>query len=172
MNRFSKIFALSLLLAQSVFAQGRRDFWDLEPIRYADTIATDRLAMLAKKIEDRKLAGQPSHGLKALEFVLDELNVSRESQVLVFSKTSLQISRITPKNPRSLYFSENTYVGYVPGGAVEVISHDAVLGPVFYLVEPDKDDALRIQRDTRFMPRKAVIRSCSWAHTMWRMKHL
>ncbi|MFN7341731.1 MAG: hypothetical protein ACK5TA_00180, partial [bacterium] len=46
MNRFSKIFALSLLLAQSVFAQGRRDFWDLEPIRYADTIASDRLAML------------------------------------------------------------------------------------------------------------------------------
>lgn len=148
MNGFSKIFALSLLWAQSALAQGGRDFWDLEPIRYSDTIATDRLAVLAKKIEERKLAGQPGHGLKALEFVLAELNVPKESQVLVFSKTSLQISRITPKNPRSLYFSENAYVGYVPGGAVEVISHDAVLGPVFYLVEPDKDDALRIERDT------------------------
>jgi hypothetical protein len=148
MNSFPKTFALSLLLAQSVFAQGGRDFWDLEPIRYSDTIATDRLAVLAKKLEERKLEGQSGHGLKALEFVLTELDVPKESQVLVFSKTSLQNSRITPKNPRSLYFSENTYVGYVPGGAVEVISHDAVLGPVFYLVEPDKDDAMRIERDT------------------------
>ena len=86
MNWCSKIFAISFIWAQNTFAQGGRDFWDLEPIRYSDTIATDRLAVLAKKIEERKLAGQPGHGLKALEFVLDELNVPKESQVLVFPK--------------------------------------------------------------------------------------
>ncbi|MES2982755.1 MAG: hypothetical protein V4727_10620 [Verrucomicrobiota bacterium] len=147
-NRLLKIFALSLFGVQCVLAQGKTDFWDLEPIRYSDTLPTDRLAVLAKKLEERKLAGQPRQGLKALEFVLAELNVPKESQVLVFSKTSLQNSRITPRNPRSLYFSENAYVGYVPGGAVEAIVHDAVLGPVYYLVEPDKDGAMRIERDT------------------------
>ncbi len=147
-NAVLKLLALSLLLVQGVLAQGSRDFWDLEPIRYSDTLPTDRLAGLAKMLEERKLEGQPGQGLKALEFVLDYLNVPKESQVLVFSKTSLQNSRITPRNPRSLYFSENAYVGYVPGGAVEVIAHDAVLGPVFYLVEPDKDGAMRIERDT------------------------
>jgi hypothetical protein len=147
-NPLLKYFALSLFGLQGVLAQGNRDFWDLEPIRYSDTMPTDRLAGLVKKLEERKLEGQPGQGLKALEFVLDYLNVPRESQVLVFSKTSLQISRITPQNPRSLYFSENAYVGYVPGGAVEVIAHDAVLGPVFYLVESDKDGAMKIERDT------------------------
>jgi hypothetical protein len=147
-NPLLKYFALSLFGLQGVFAQGNRDFWDLEPIRYSDTMPTDRLAGLVKKLEERKLEGQPGQGLKALEFVLDYLNVPKESQVLVFSKTSLQISRITPQNPRSLYFSENAYVGYVPGGAVEVIAHDAVLGPVFYLVESDKDGAMKIERDT------------------------
>ncbi len=147
-NLLLKIFALNLFWLQCVLAQGNRDFWDLEPIRYSDTMPTDRLAFLAKKLEERKLEGQPGQGLKALEFVLEYLNVPKESQVLVFSKTSLQISRITPQNPRSLYFSENAYVGYVPGGAVEVIAHDAVLGPVFYLVEPDKDGAMKIERDT------------------------
>ena len=143
-----KIFALSLFGVQGVLAQGKKDFWDLEPIRYSDTTPTDRLSLLAKKLEERKLAGQPGHGLKALEFILAELDVPKESQVLVFSKTSLQNSRITPQNPRCLFFSENAYVGYVPGGAIEAIVHDAVLGPVFYLVEPDKDGVLKVERDT------------------------
>lgn len=147
-NPLLKCFALNLLWIQGALAQGNTDFWDLEPIRYSDTMATDRLAGLVKKLEERKAEGQPGQGLKALEFILEYLNVPKESQVLVFSKTSLQISRITPQNPRSLFFSENAYVGYVPGGAVEVIAHDAVLGPVFYLVEPDKDGAMRIERDT------------------------
>lgn len=133
---------------QDAAAQAKRDFWDLEPIRYSDTMATDPLAKLAKKLEDGGLKGEVGHGLKVLEFVLSELKVPKESQVLVFSKTSLQNSRISPQNPRCLFFSENAYVGYVPGGAVEVIVHDAVLGPVFYLVEPDSDGKLNIERDT------------------------
>jgi hypothetical protein len=47
-----------------------------------------------------------------------------------------------------LYFSENAYAGYVPGGTIEVIIQDPVLGPVFYFVEPDRDGAIKIERDT------------------------
>jgi hypothetical protein len=147
-NTWLTLFALGLLGFQGLQAQGKRDFWDLEPIRYSDTLATDRLAVLAEKLESGKMAGQSGYGLKALEFVLEYLDIPKESQVLVFSKTSLQNSRISPKSPRSLYFSENAYVGYVPGGSVEVIVHDPVLGPVFYLIEQDKDGLMRIERDT------------------------
>ncbi|MFT4638052.1 MAG: hypothetical protein ACI8T1_001370 [Verrucomicrobiales bacterium] len=55
-----------------------------------------------------------------------------ESQVLVYSKTSLQIDRISPRRPRALYFSEDIYVGWTQGGDVEIISTDPNLGPVFY----------------------------------------
>ena len=55
--------------------------------------------------------------------------------MLVFSKTSHQNPLIHPSNPRSLYFSENAYVGYVPGGDIEAIIQDPVLGPVYYLIE-------------------------------------
>ncbi|MCU0798022.1 MAG: hypothetical protein MUF31_19045, partial [Akkermansiaceae bacterium] len=72
-----------------------------------------------------------------------------ESQILVFSKTSKQIGRIRPDQPRAIYFSLDSYVGYVPGGAVEVITQDPVLGPVFYLVEREgaRVDVVRDRSD-------------------------
>ena len=46
------------------------------------------------------------------------------SQLLLFSASSLQSEIINPRNPRALYFNEDTYVGFVPGGKIEVISMD------------------------------------------------
>jgi hypothetical protein len=68
--------------------------------------------------------------------------------VLVFSKTSLQNSRITPRSPRALYFSEEAYVGYVPGGEIEAIVQDPLLGAVFYLIGAGGPEGLKIERDT------------------------
>jgi hypothetical protein len=53
-----------------------------------------------------------------LEAVLDALAVPVASQTLVFSKTSLQQARISPRNPRAIYFNDDIYVGYVRGGDV------------------------------------------------------
>ena len=50
----------------------------------------------------------------------------------MFSKTSLQRGRIRPEQPRALYFSESMYVGWVPGGLIELAAIDPQLGPVFY----------------------------------------
>jgi hypothetical protein len=52
--------------------------------------------------------------------------------VAVFSKTSLQRGRIRPQRPRVIYFSDSAYVGWVPGGWVEITTVDPLLGPVFY----------------------------------------
>ena len=79
--------------------------------------------------------------------MLAELRVPEESQILVFSKTSHQNSLIQPNNPRALYFSENAYVGYVPGGDIEAIIQDSLLGPVYYLIEAGGTGGLEIERD-------------------------
>jgi hypothetical protein len=142
--------ALSLLIGAQpdLRAQAHVDFWDRAPIRYSDTPPTDRLAKLAAGLESGQQSYQGSGGLDRLHFVLEALDVPPESQVLVFSKTSLQNPHIDPGNPRALFFSENTYVGYIPGGAIEVISQDPVLGPIFYVVEAGEKGEPRIERDT------------------------
>ena len=69
-----------------------------------------------------------------LSILLRRLNIPVESQILVFSTTSLQLSKISPRNPRAIYFSNNVYVGYVPGGMLEIIGIDPELGAIPYLL--------------------------------------
>lgn len=128
-------------------AAGAEDFWDLAPIRYSDTAPGDALAALAADLATGKTKVEGETGLERLRFVLKTLHVPEDSQVLVFSKTSHQNSLIRPDNPRALYFSENVYVGYVPGGKIEAIVQDSSLGPVFYLISAGDDGALEIERD-------------------------
>ena len=111
-------------------------------------MATDILAKLAGKLVSGEEKMEGMNGIERLDFVLKTLNVPVESQVLVFSKTSLQNGLIHPKNPRSLYFSEDAYVGYVPGGDIEAIVQDSVLGPVYYLIGSHHEKGLEIERDT------------------------
>lgn len=67
-----------------------------------------------------------------LASVLRELKIPQASQVLVFSKTSLQNAHISPRTPRAVYFNEECYVGWVQGGVLELIGMDGVRGPQFY----------------------------------------
>lgn len=62
--------------------------------------------------------------------------VPEASQVLVFSKTSMQSGRINPNNPRAIYFSDDYYVGYVPGGLIEISDADPEEGTGFYALDP------------------------------------
>jgi len=124
------------------------DVWDLPPLRYSDTPPSDAVAGLAARLRSGELVVAGKSPLEKLRFVLEVLDVPESSQVLVFSKTSKQIGKIHPRNPRCLFFSENAYVGYVPGGAIEVIVEDPLLGPVFYLVETGGAQGLEVARDT------------------------
>ena len=135
------------LLFLTLPALAGSDFWELPPIRYSDTAAANTLTKLAADLSSgaRKING--TTGLERLKFVLAALRVPEESQVLVFSKTSHQNPLIHPDNPRSLYFSENAYVGYVPGGDIEAIIQDPLLGPVYYLIEAGGTGGLKIERD-------------------------
>ncbi|MGE0814198.1 MAG: hypothetical protein AB7O28_22835 [Vicinamibacterales bacterium] len=70
-----------------------------------------------------------------LSAVLAALDVSADSQMLVFSKTSVQAARISPEHPRAIYFGDDVMVAHVPGApSLEAIAIDPARGPVFYTV--------------------------------------
>lgn len=142
-----RIIASAFLFTVPLHAQV--DLWDLPPLRYSDTAATDELTQLASDWQSGKRTLQGTTELARVREILAALRVPESSQILVFSKTSKQNSLIHPGNPRALYFSNNCYCGYVPGGAMEVIIHDAVLGPVFYLIDlGHAQKAPVVERDT------------------------
>lgn len=133
---------LAVIALGSATAVVATDLWDLPPLRYSDTPSTDPIAKAGPAIKG-------STPMETLRFVLKLLDIPEESQVLVFSKTSKQNALIHPGNPRALFFNENSYVGYVPGGNIEVIAHDDLLGSVFHVIVPgDGDRAPIITRDT------------------------
>jgi len=94
------------------------------------------ISLLARKLTDEhaRFSGSDKEVLCAL---LRELHVPVESQMLVFSKTSLEARLINPGNPRALYFSDSVYVGWVPGGLIEAVSFDPHQGAVFFGLDPD-----------------------------------
>jgi hypothetical protein len=73
-----------------------------------------------------------------LDGLLQALDIDTSSQVLVFSKSSLKQRFIEAANPRSLFFTDEVYVGFVPGSnSVEIAAMDPLLGPVFFDVRQD-----------------------------------
>ncbi len=83
---------------------------------------------------------------------LAALDIPPSSQLLVFSKTSLQLGLISPSNPRAIYFNEEISVGYIPGGKIEVASVDPRLGAIFHIFEiPRGERPLEVTRSRRCM---------------------
>ena len=95
-----------------------------------------------------------------LPAVLKELKISTASQMLVFSKTSLQRERITPKTPRAVFFNDDVYVGFIPGSPkLEVSVADPALGGVFYTVEQTKVDRPKFVRTDQCLECHASAKS-------------
>lgn len=87
-----------------------------------------------------------------LKKFLAALKIPASSQLLLFSKTSLQLNRIQIHNPRAIYFNEEVSVGYIPGGKIEVASVDPDLGAVFHIFAvPNRLENLKVERSTRCM---------------------
>ena len=101
----------------------------------ATAAPADPIAQLQTELDQGKarLSYDPAHGY--LQSVLDALKIPVDSQGLVFSKTSLHASLISPEAPRAIYFNDDVYVGWVRNAQVlEIASVDPVKGPVFYLL--------------------------------------
>lgn len=111
------------------------------PINYRTDPVTDPVAQLQERVNKGEvhLEFDQQHGY--LQSVLDALKIPVSSQSLVFSKTSFQYRKISPKTPRALYFNDDVYVGFVQGGkALEFVSFDPKQGAIFYLLSQQKTE--------------------------------
>src|SRR5687768_996122 len=112
-----------------------------------DGKADDPVARLDDQLQrgELRLVREPVRGY--LRSVLAALNVPESSQVLVFSKTSFQASRISPSNPRAIFFNDSVSVGWVRGGDVlEFTAQDPRQGTIFYTLDQTTDPP-RISRN-------------------------
>lgn len=124
------VFAIPFFGAPRVLAQYS---FDEAPIRYNRSTATDRVARLAAKMDSGEIKLEADDQGDYLAAVLKELEIPISSQALVFSKTSLQVHRISPETPRAIYFNDDVYVGWVQDGyMIEFAAMDDSLGGVFY----------------------------------------
>jgi hypothetical protein len=134
-----RLLAATLALRGTLGAQNHEPFED-PPINYSTTVPVDAVsrlnAAMAKQAEE--IRGWPAR--RRLRWLLEQLQVPVESQLLVFGKTSLQRGLISPGNPRALYFSDEAYVGWVPGGAIEITVFDPVLGATFYVLDAQQPE--------------------------------
>ncbi|HMF98639.1 MAG TPA: hypothetical protein VKE96_30270 [Vicinamibacterales bacterium] len=117
-----------------------------------------------RRLNDALVAGEArlefdgDKGRGYLTAVLDALRVGAESQVLVFSETSNQATRINPAHPRAIYFNDRVAVGWVPGTEIlELATQDAEQGVVFYTLAQKADAAPRFTHRT----------DCLLCHLTW-----
>jgi len=97
------------------------------------------------------LAADLGAGARALEFraragylgsLLDALEVPVESQIVVFSKTSLQSPLVSARNPRAIYFNDDVAVAWMNSGFIEIAAQDPARGTVFYVLpQQERRDA-------------------------------
>jgi hypothetical protein len=125
------------------------DEFDREPIRYSTARANNVVSRLQERLDAGAAALKFENDHGYLRSFLQALDVPASSQMLVFSKTSLQRERITPKTPRALYFNDDVYVGFCQQGAVlEISAVDPNLGTVFYTLDQEPVARPKLTRQT------------------------
>jgi hypothetical protein len=136
-----------LLLALGVSRAG--DDFERAPIEYSKSTPHNAVSELQSKLDAGEATLSFEKGKGYLSAVLTALNIPVESQTLVFSKTSLQRSRISPRTPRAIYFNDDVYVGFCRAGEVmEVAVADPQLGAVFYTIDQKQADQPKFTRQT------------------------
>lgn len=111
-------------------------------IKYSSSPLSNVVDDVNKRIQDGsvRLTSEGRSGF--LRSALDALQIPVDSQLLVFSRASLQGKLINEQNPRALFFNERVALGWVRGGEViEVAAHDETAGVVFYTLDQRSDSA-------------------------------
>lgn len=122
---------------------------DRDPINYSTAEAHNAVERLQERLEHGKTKLSYEEGTGYLRSVLRELEVPVSSQMLVFSKTSLQRQRISPRSPRAIYFGEDSYIGFCQkGDLIEVTAVDPQLGSVYYSLDQQETEKPRFRRQT------------------------
>ena len=117
-------------------------------MNYSGAVLADPVARLQERLDREEAELEfDDIGQGYLASVLGELGVDPSSQVLVFSRTSVQIGFITPATPRAVYYADDVYVAWPPGAPeIEIASMDPNLGPVFYTLSQEDTAEVRFER--------------------------
>lgn len=117
-------------------------------IGYGIRPARDPVANLIADIQAGKVQLKFEGPEGYLHSLLDALKIPIESQMAVFSRTSVQAPLIGPSNPRKLYFNDTAVVGYVGGGFIEMAAQDPEQGMSFYMMQQlEAEKPFVIKRD-------------------------
>ncbi len=147
-RRWPLIAAILLLFAGWTKPAAAVDI-DRDPINYSSAEASNTVERLQQRLDEGQTELTYEDGRGYLRSLLRELNVPQSSQMLVFSKTSLQRQRINPRTPRAIYFGDDAYVGFCQkGDLIEVSAVDPQLGSVFYSLSQKKTDKPQFKRQT------------------------
>jgi len=151
-SRFASCAVLcTFALAWAAFAQGGAAPIDLDhpAIAYRTTVSNDAVTALSRRLEQGSTTLRfdgPSGYLRSL---LAALDVPLESQIVVFSNTSLQSSLISASTPRAIFFNDEVTVAWVRGGFIEVTAQDPRQGTSFYLLPQTETTRPQLVRDNR-----------------------
>jgi hypothetical protein len=108
----------------------------------------DAVARLQQKIDSGSVTLTFDAKTGYLSSLLTNLNIPLSSQVLILSKSSAQMSGISPARPRAVYFNDEAYVGWVQEGGLELAAVDPKAGPFFYTLTQEENPHPKLERHT------------------------
>ena len=133
--------------ATGQFAEISPDLVREPALQYFTRATTDPVAKLNANLRSGavRLTFDATSGY--LPSILDALHLPAESQMLVFSKTSVQSRWISPRTPRALYFNDTVTIGYIPGAEfLEFAAEDPQQGVIFYTLDQRPAEQPAIER--------------------------
>ena len=141
------LLAACLLSLSAATGLGQLQF-EQEPINYDTAPVDDPVAQLQQKLDAGEIQLEFDDDCGYLRSVLRLLDVKESSQVLIKSKTSFQLRRISPKRPRAVYFNDHSHIGWVQNGdVIEMMSTDPEQGEIFYTLSQERVDHPKFIRD-------------------------
>ena len=139
MSKFRIISALAIVCFWGQVSRAQIDF-EKPPVNYGQVESKDPIAKLIKQMASGEVKLEYDDRLGWLPSVLKTLNIDAESQVFVFSKTSLQLHKISPRQPRAIYFNDDAYIGFCQNGELlEIAATDPDLGAIFYTLDQEHE---------------------------------
>lgn len=119
-------------------------------IAYATAPLSNAIEDLNRRLQDGSVSLTFEGRGGYLRSAIDALQLPLDSQMLVFSKTSLQRRTIGPSNPRALFFNDRAVLAWVrDGDLLEAAVHDERAGVVFYTLEQRPAERPRFRREFR-----------------------
>ena len=143
------VVSLAVLCCPAFAATAAAQDFEKPPISYSTAAPDNPVSQLIERVQSGEVTLPYDEQFGYLKPLLRELQIPESSQMLVFSKTSMQRNKISPRTPRAIYFSDEVYVGYCHDGEVlEISVADPALGTVFYTVRQQDPAKAKIVRET------------------------